>query len=90
MEERWDSQMVQAMKFQSWGDNEVDQDAPPIFQEPDPEAREHLVQDEQDPTLREFYLRKEDFIRHGHTDGCPKCSFIIDNSRKAGGPPHSG
>ena len=30
LEQRWDSKMVQSITFQLWGDNEADDDAPPI------------------------------------------------------------
>ena len=36
MEQRWDATAVQAVKLQSWGDDDQDQEAPPIFQEQDP------------------------------------------------------
>ena len=86
---RWDPAMVQGITMQSWGDHEQDDEAPPIFQEPDPDQREQLIRDEQDPGIREFYMRREDFLKHGHTEGCPKCSHMLNHPTRAGGPPHS-
>ena len=44
--------MVHEIKVQSWGDSEQDEGNITHFQEPDPEQREQLIKDEQDPALR--------------------------------------
>ncbi len=79
--------MVQAITILYWGDNEPDGDELVIFQEPDPEVREQLVRDEEDPGLRDFYMKQQDFIQYGHTNGCPKCSIMIEHPHNQGGPP---
>ncbi len=51
---------------------------------PDPEILpEKKVQE---PAVKSIYLRRADFTKHGWTEGCAKCRFMLLHLGKEGGP----
>ena len=40
-------------------------------------------------SVREIYLRRNDFEKHGWTPGCAKCRFMVLHPHREGGPVHS-
>jgi hypothetical protein len=39
--------------------------------------------------VKNIYLRRADFTKHGWTEGCAKCRFMILHPSREGGPVHS-
>ena len=54
---------------------------------PDPDVLPE--QQVQEPAVKGIYLRRPDFAKHGWTEGCAKCRFMLLHPNREGGPVHS-
>ena len=100
-EKKWRSDFIEGVKVVPWGE-EITREEDADQNEKDPSLEmegvplekceegppEQRVQDHQ-PAIRGLYLRRADFNKHGWTEKCAKCRFMILHPSREGGPIHN-
>ena len=96
---KWRTDLVEKVTTMPWGedhageeDGHAQEERPARAEEvPLEEKNEDLPEQKvrDDPAVRGLYLRRADFQRHGWTEGCAKCRFMVFHPSREGGPVHS-
>ena len=94
-EDRWDKELIEEM---AGTPDRPNPHAPGNYipikinfpkHEPDQKDESEWRKARQEEAPRRTYLKKDDFLVHGYTDGCPQCTYTERNGNAKAGGRHS-
>ncbi len=97
---KWRADLIGKVATAPWGEDlaqeeddeqpeEEKTDMPEVALEPDPKSIDEQKVQEEKPAMKGIYFRRADFAKHGWTEGCAKCRFMLLHPGREGGPIHS-